>query len=144
MTDLTVGQHLHYDQLVTTAGLRETTREPGESEKAFEERLLGKMLACGDLILELIGTMIIPEGQEPKHWTPKMARETADFIATLSGDENLQQVHTLFAHVYLDFFARGLSSPSSTTYFSSDGEQPEPESRSDLTGTGSGESLSVN
>lgn len=110
VTDLTVGQHLHYDNLVMNAGLRDARREPGEYTGDFEARLLRLMLNCQGMILELLGTHIIPEGKTSKDWTPQMAKETADFLSTVSGKEALDMVHNLFAHVYLDFFEHGLTS----------------------------------
>jgi hypothetical protein len=124
--DLTVGQHLHYERLVAAAGFRDLPSGPGESPEAYGQRLLAEMLRHGDVLLQLIGTVLIPHGRTPKEWTPDMARETALFLSTLPGEENLRQIHQLVAVLYLDFFGHGLASSKSST--SSRGEdRPETE-----------------
>jgi hypothetical protein len=139
---LTVGQHLHYEKIAATAGLRDLRPGPGESGEAFGERLLHMMLEHGDAVLEILGTVLLPQGKEPKDWTPKMARETADFFLTLPGEENLRTLHALFAQVYLDFFAHGLAS-SKTSPSYSDGQPGKDSSTGESSGTGNGEPLSV-
>ena len=98
----------------------------GEHEKAddFAVRVLRDVLRSG-CTNELIGSLIIPEGNTGLDWTPAMATETANFIGALHTPEDKAVRRELVTSLLIHFFANGLVSLVRSRGSSGTLDQPE-------------------
>lgn len=103
----TLRHDLRYMELVSQLGLQSLQMREGEAPEEFAVRLLGELVAAG-VVLELLGTLLIPEGRSAEEWTPEMAGETAAFFSGLTKPEDKAAVHAQVITLVLDFFERGM------------------------------------
>lgn len=140
--DGTLEHDLHYMQLYAKAGLREVEQESGETPEAFSTRVLGRLFAAG-VVLEMLGTLLIPEDMDSEKWTPAIAQDTARKLGAMRDPEVKKQIEGFIAHLVLDFFERGLVSFWKSSPSLSEKVSPSPGSRAEElattdTGTGAG------
>ena len=107
--ELSVGQELRYMQLYAKSGLGDLTLQEGEDPRAFALRIVDELTAAG-IVLEMLGSLLLPEDKEPKDWTPEMGKATAAFLSSLTGEENRAAVRAHVLTLVLDFFEAGLIS----------------------------------
>jgi hypothetical protein len=126
VTDGTLEHDLHYMRLYTKAGLGDLTQGEAEAPEEFAKRILGALLA-GGVVLEMLGTLFVPEDVDPAAWTPEMAQRTAKVLGAMRDAEAKKQIEAYIAGVVIDFFERGLVSFWKSSARSSRGEgQPAP------------------
>ena len=127
---MTVGQQLHYHRLYAQSGLKNLSLEDGEEPSDFAVRILNELLAAG-IVLQMLGTLLLPEGKTAKDWTPAMSEETAAYLSGLTSSEDMAAVQAHVLTVVLDFFEHGLTSVFSSRKSSTGtkSRQPRPSRR---------------
>lgn len=101
-----------------------------EDVEAAMEALLDRVIFSGKAIVLLAG-LLIPEGLEPREWTPKVAEDIAEHLELLTDREDKNQIRPLVASMLSGFFMSGLASLRTSPSSSSDAaEVDEPESAS--------------
>jgi hypothetical protein len=112
--DGTLEHDLHYMQLYAKAGLSELKQSAGESPQDFSMRVLGQLLAAG-VVLEMFGTLLVPDTMDSSEWTPETAKQTALVLSAMRDPEAKKTLLGCVAAIVLDFFRRGLVSFSKSS-----------------------------
>lgn len=135
MQETTVQQDMLFLELVRNAGIDGLTMEPEEPPEEFAERLLGALVADGN-VLKLLGCLLVPPaivprrgvrrilrapGETPRAWSPELCEETASYLGTLTSPEDKAKVRNLVLTLLAHFFESGIVSLW-TTETSSDEE----------------------
>jgi hypothetical protein len=79
----------------------------GETNAVYLVRLQSALIDSGKAC-DLVGAYLLPEGTDELEWTPKGARETAQFIARLNTAADRQAVNEVAMEVVFGFFKHGL------------------------------------
>jgi hypothetical protein len=125
MKELTVGQHYRLMSYLKRARIDGFVKQPGETIPEFADRILGAVLASGD-ILPILGCLLIPEdavpvgtGVQPEDaWDDSVAEETARWIGKLKSETDKAKIQCYVISLLGFFFTTGIvslwSSPTSS------------------------------
>src|SRR5689334_210406 len=78
----------------------------GETEEQYIYRLYVTAVQTGD-VFALLGALLVPEGTDPLKWTPALAKETGDLLASVTNAADKAKLRTLIASALLPFFVSG-------------------------------------
>ena len=107
--DITIGQEIRVRGLLSASGLDDLPMHEHESAEDYVRRLLDHLTGSPQ-VLELMGTLILPDGMKPGEWTPDVARETAAHISKLTSLEDRVHFQTMVSAAFLGFLESGLIS----------------------------------
>ena len=95
------------------------------------EELLDRVI-LGGYALRLLGGLLLPEGMNPREWTPEVAAGITAHLELLTDREEKNQIRPLVASMLAGFFTSGLASlrTSSASSSATKGEADEPGSAS--------------
>ncbi len=91
------------------AGLTKLAMPEGNDADAFAHETLMKLIRGGRRTL-ILGGMVAPAGTRDGDWTPKMARETADWFDRSADPADVEVINGLTLSMLASFFASGLIS----------------------------------
>ena len=102
-----------------------------EDVEAAMEALLDRVI-LGGYALRLLGGLLLPEGMDPREWTPEVAAGITAHLELLTDPDEKSQIRPLVASMLAGFFASGLASLriSGASSSATKGETDEPESTS--------------
>jgi hypothetical protein len=95
--------HLWCMNEVRQAGLDSFDIPAGESPDETAQRIVGLALASGKT-LTIIGGMLLPDGMEPKAWTPEVAAGVTAHLEGLSETSDMQLMQSLISGLLIGFF----------------------------------------
>ena len=91
---------------IAACGINMVAQRNGETDEEFTYRLYLTALQSGDIFL-LLGALLVPVGTGPTGWSEEMAKETAEFIANITGPGDKAKVRILLASALTPFFVGG-------------------------------------
>jgi hypothetical protein len=94
---------------IAACGLNTLMQGNGETEEQFMVRLYSTALQSGDFFL-LLGCLLIPEEVKPSEWSTDLAKQTAEFLASITNPEDKAKLRILLASGLMPFFQAGLRS----------------------------------
>ena len=110
--------------------VRIASKKRDDVEAAMEE-LLDRVI-LGGYALRLLGGLLLPEGMNPREWTPEVAAGITAHLESLTDREEKNQIRPLVASMLAGFFTSGLASlrTSGASSSATKGEADEPGSAS--------------
>ena len=126
----TLAQDLYFQGLLAETGIDDIVKGAEESAEHYARRLLDALVGnC--TVLDMLGTLLIPEDKVPEDlrerpgeaWTKDVARETAAWFGSLTGDHKAQ-VRGMITTLLQDFLEAGLVSLQTSTTSSPGEENP--------------------
>jgi len=109
---------------IALSGVKNVTKEDGESPVDYVERLLGHLQASG-YVDAMIGGLLTPLEIDDLEWTPAIAAETAAYAGQLHEPKDKEQRNVVLLTLLLDFFVAGMSS-SAASSVSSEADENHP------------------
>ena len=102
-----------------------------EDVEAAMEELLDRVI-LGGYALRLLGGLLLPDGMNPREWTPEVAAGITAHLELLTDREEKNQIRPLVASMLAGFFTSGLASlrTSGASSSATKGEADEPGSAS--------------
>jgi hypothetical protein len=104
-----IAQDLHVWRCARAAGIKELEIGRGESPDEFAKRITDGLLET-DLAFEMLGGLLVPDGEPEESWTPEMAADTAAYLRTIRDERSKAVFRMLVVSVILGFLERGLVS----------------------------------
>lgn len=93
--------------LMRSTGLDRVMPMDGETNAVYLVRLHEALIDSGKAC-DLVGAYLLPEGFDELDWTPKAAKETAQFIARCNTEDDRLAVNKMAMDVVMGFFKLGL------------------------------------
>lgn len=94
---------------IREAGLSNVAIGDDETQDQFIERIAMTAYESG-AALELLGGLFIPDGTDPRAWTPALARQTAEFFGNVTDPESKRELRQQIAAALFYFFVSALAS----------------------------------
>jgi hypothetical protein len=107
---------------IREAGLNDLRKGAEESYEDYAVRLLHEIIGSGKAFI-LLGCFLVPEGTQDEQWTAQLADQTAEFMRTLTSDEDKGNVQMAVISMLNGFFLSGLRFERSIRTASSQGSQ---------------------
>ncbi len=95
--------------LAMAAGVDKVEIIPDEPVEAYAERMLRAVWPSGKL-LDLLGGLLLPEGLDPREWTPAVAADIAKHLRQLVEPDDKEKAHRLLGDMLAGFFRSGSAS----------------------------------
>lgn len=106
---LTLRRDIYIMSRVRRAKLDSLPMNEGESAEAYAHRLLDYLMGY-DEVLDLLGSMLVPEETDEKDWSPELAKKIGGTLGALVDEEGKAAVRMILISVLVPFLSSGLAS----------------------------------